>query len=212
MPTSPTAIASATRTMPTVLTASNLLALNGSGFLRADPLEVGEASRPHADEAQVFEDVAEFVLAEESAPPSGRMPQRGPADPAFGTITAMRPPGRSTLAISASAAPGLGISCNMATEVTASTVSSRNGNCWASARKKPTWGPASARTARASIGSEMSTPSARPSGPAARASDAVTFPGPLPTSSATPPDGMLSHSIGACQILSTLRAIAWALS
>ncbi len=53
----------------------------------------------------------------------------------------MRPPGRSTLAISASATPGLGISCNMATEVTASTVSSRNGNCWASARKKPTRGP-----------------------------------------------------------------------
>src|SRR5882757_9429167 len=72
MPTSPTAITSATRTMPAVLTASNLLALNGSGFLRADPLEVGEASRPHADEAEVFEDVAEFVLAEESGPTVGK--------------------------------------------------------------------------------------------------------------------------------------------
>ena len=107
--------------------------------------------------------------------------------------------GAAPCAISARAATGFGISCNMAMEATASTVSSRNGSCCASARRKPTCGPASARTARASIGSEMSTPSASPSGPAARASDAVTFPGPLPTSRATPPDGMFSHSIGNCK-------------
>ncbi len=71
----------------------------------------------------------------------------------------------------------------------ASTVSSRSGSCWASARRKPTFGPASALTARASIGSEMSTPNASPSGPGARASAAVTLPGPLPTSRATPPGG-----------------------
>ena len=50
--------------------------------------------------------------------------------------------------------------------------------------------------ARASIGSEMSTPRASPSGPAARASDAVTLPGPLPTSRETPPGGMSNHSVG----------------
>ena len=77
---------------------------------------------------------------------------------------------------------------------------------------KPTLGPAWALTARASIGSEMSTPSASPSGPAARASDAVTLPGPLPTSSATPPVGMSSQSMGSCHALTILRAKACALS
>ena len=41
-------------------------------------------------------------------------------------------------------------------------------------------------------------------GPAARASEAVTLPGPLPTSRATPPVGMFSHSIGSCHALTSL--------
>ena len=58
----------------------------------------------------------------------------------------------------------------------------------------------------------MSTPSASPSGPAARASEAVTLPGPLPTSRATPPVGMSSQSMGSCHALTSLRANACALS
>ena len=130
----------------------------------------------------------------------------------MGTITASRPPGRSTRAISDSAAVGSGISCRTAIETTASTVWSRSGSRWASARRKPTCGPASARTARASIGSEMSTPKASPSGPAARASDGVTEPGPEPTSNAMPPGGMFNHSTGCCHMESNLRLMACALS
>ena len=44
-----------------------------------------------------------------------------------------------------------------------------------------------------SIASEMSRPRVSAPGPAARASDAVTVPGPQPTSSAIPPAGMFNH-------------------
>ena len=76
---------------------------------------------------------------------------------------------------------------------------------------KPVCGPARVRTARASIGLETSTPNASPSGPAARASEAVMLPGPHPTSSTTPPWGIASHSIGCRYATSSLRDNAWAL-
>lgn len=131
---------------------------------------------------------------------------------AVGTMTAIRPPGRSTRTISASAASASGINCSTAIEVTASKTPSRNGSFWASARRKPTCRPASDSTARANIGSEMSTPKANPSSPADRASAAVTLPGPLPTSSAKPPGGMFSHSVGCCHAVISLRPRACALS
>src|SRR5882762_9511927 len=53
------------------------------------------------------------------------------------------------------------------------SVSARRRSRCAPARRKPICGPASARTARVSIGSEISTPKASLSGPAARPSDAV---------------------------------------
>ena len=45
-----------------------------------------------------------------------------------------------------------------------------------------------------------------------RASEAVTFPGPEPTSSATPPGGMFNHSMGNCHALISRRERACALS
>ena len=47
-----------------------------------------------------------------------------------------------------------------------------------------------------------------PVGPAAPASCAVTLPGPLPTSRATPPGGMSSQSMGSRHTLASLRASA----
>ncbi len=67
----------------------------------------------------------------------------------------------------------------------------RAGNRLADPPRHAPRGPASARRCRRR--------GPVPSGPAARASEAVTLPGPLPTSSAMPPGGMSSHSVGCCK-------------
>ena len=208
MPTSPTAMASATRTIPPVLTGRIYV----SRSFRSHPLDGCRTLRAHADEAEVLEDVAEFVFVEEVGSAVGQQPHSGAARPAVGTITAIRPPGRSTLAISARVAAGFGISCSTAMETAASTVSSRSGSCCASARRKPTCGPAWALTARASIGSEMSTPEASPSRPAARANEAVTLPGPLPDVERDAARRDVQPLGRQLTRLITLRAIACALS
>ncbi|EUA56516.1 hypothetical protein I553_8564 [Mycobacterium xenopi 4042] len=95
----------------------------------------------HADETVVFQYVGDFVFAEDIGPDIGKNPPEPRGAPGGGTITASRPPGRSTRAISASAAAGFGTNCSTAIETTASTVWSRSGSCCASARKKPTCGP-----------------------------------------------------------------------
>ena len=154
-------MASATRMMPPVPTRTNLVPTSlarlqrhrrGSAAVptsrpsRAHPLERADTlrlRRPH--EAEVFEDVADLVLGEERGHRRREGDwSSGPTAPAVGIMMAMRPPGRNTLlAISASVAAGSGISCSTARETRrASTVSSRRGSCCASARRKPTLGPA----------------------------------------------------------------------
>ncbi|PQM49512.1 hypothetical protein C1Y40_00267 [Mycobacterium talmoniae] len=58
----------------------------------------------------------------------------------------------------------------------------------------------------------MSSPSASPLGPTARANAVVTGPGPQPTSNAIAPGCRSNHSVGCCQAEISRRDTAWALS
>ena len=159
-------------------------------------------------------DVAEFVLGEEVRAAGGQPAEQfGPTPPAVGTITAIRPPGLSTRTISASVAGGFGYQLQHGEghDGVHCLVTQRQllGVRAKEADVRPRLGAHRAGQHRlGDVDAECEPVRDLPHAPSA----AVMLPGPLPTSRATPPAGMLSHSIGSCQALTNLRASDCALS
>jgi hypothetical protein len=99
------------------------------------------------------------------------------------TITATRPPGTSTLAISASAPDGSGKNCKRSWQQTTSKLPSENGNRPAVACTYPIGEPPTGRPrATASMPGLRSKPTTRPSAPTRPAASRATTPVPQATS------------------------------